>query len=108
MNNTYVLIGILTMSLITIFLRFIPFIFLSNKKEYKTLNYLSKVLPSAIMGMLVIYCLKDINFESTRNFVPALIATLVTATSYLYKRNTLLSIISGTMTYMTLLQFVFN
>lgn len=107
MNNTYILLGILTMSLVTIALRFIPFIFLSDKKEYKTLNYLSKLLPTAIMGMLVVYCLKDVNFQSTRNFIPALIATLITTISYLYKRNTLLSIILGTVTYMVLLQFVF-
>lgn len=107
MNNTYVLICILTMAVVTIVLRFIPFIFLNDKKEYKTLNYLSKVLPPAIMGMLVIYCLKDVNFETSRNFVPALIASSVVAISYILKRKTLLSIISGTLIYMVLLQFVF-
>lgn len=107
MNNTYILIGIAIMSLVTIALRFIPFIFLNDKKEYKTLNYLSKVLPCAVMGMLVVYCLKDVNFESTKNFLPVLIATLVTSISYLIKRNTLLSIISGTITYMVLIQYIF-
>lgn len=107
MNNTYILIGIITMSIVTIILRFIPFIFLNDKREYKTLNYLSNVLPLAIMGMLVVYCLKDVNFESTRNFIPAIIAIIVTSTSYIYKRKTLLSIILGTITYMLLLQLVF-
>ena len=107
MNNTYVLVGIATMAVVTIALRFIPFIFLSDKKEYKTLNYLSKGLPCAIMGMLVVYCLKDINFTSVRNFVPALIASLAVAISYIYKRKTLLSILLGTVLYMILLQFVF-
>lgn len=107
MNNNYVLIGIAIMSLVTILLRYIPFIFLNDKKEYKTLNYLSKVLPCAIMGMLVVYCLKDINFESTKNYLPALIATSVVAVSYIYKRKTLLSILLGTIVYMLLLQLVF-
>ena len=107
MNNTYVLIGIATMSLVTIILRFIPFIFLNDKKEYKTLNYLSKVLPCAIMGMLVVYCLKDINFTNTKNYLPALIASSVVAISYIYKRKTLLSILLGTIIYMALLQLIF-
>lgn len=107
MNNTYVIIGIGIMSIITIILRSIPFIFLNDKKEYKTLNYLSKVLPGAIMGMLVVYCLKDISFDSIRNFLPAIIASLIVLISYVYKRKTLLSILLGTATYMVLLQFVF-
>lgn len=107
MNNTYVLIGIVTMAIVTILLRFIPFIFLNDKKEYKELNYLSKVLPVAIMGMLVIYCLKDINFKSINNFVPAFIASGVVSISYIIKRKTLFSIIIGTLVYMLLLQFVF-
>lgn len=107
MNNTYILIGIATMSIVTIVLRFIPFIFLNDKKEYKTLNYLSRVLPPAVMGMLVIYCLKDINFVSTKNYLPAIIATLIVSISYIHKRKTLLSILLGTITYMILIQFIF-
>lgn len=107
MNNTYILLGIITMSLVTIALRFIPFIFLSDKKEYKTLNYLSKVLPCAIMGMLVVYCLKDVNFNSVNNFVPELIASGIVSISYVIKRKTLLSIIVGTVVYMILVQFIF-
>lgn len=107
MNNTYILVGIFTMAIVTIVLRFVPFIFLSDKKEYKTLNYLSKVLPCAVMGMLVVYCLKDVNFDSVNNFVPALIASGVVSISYLFKRKTLLSIIAGTVVYMMLVQFIF-
>lgn len=107
MNNTYILTAIFTMAIITIILRFIPFIFLSDKKEYKTLNYLSKVLPCAIMGMLVVYCLKDVNFSSTKSFLPALIASSIVSISYIIKRKTLLSILLGTIIYMILVQIVF-
>lgn len=107
MRNKYILISIVVMAVVTIILRFIPFIFLSDKKEYKTLNYLSKVLPCAIMGMLVVYCLKDINFSSLKNFVPALIASGIVAISYIIKRKTLLSILMGTIVYMLLVQFIF-
>lgn len=107
MNNTYVFLGIATMAIVTIVLRFIPFIFLSDSKEYKTINYLSQVLPCAIMGMLVIYCLKDINFNSTRNYLPAIIASIIVSISYILKRKTLLSILLGTIVYMFLLQYIF-
>lgn len=107
MNNTYILTSIAIMSVVTVVLRFIPFIFLSNKREYRILNYLSNVLPCAIMGMLVAYCLKDVNFNAARNYIPSLIATVVVSASYLIKRKTLLSTLLGTVTYMVLLQYVF-
>lgn len=107
MNNKYVLTGIAIMSIVTIILRFLPFIFLNDRKEYKLLNYLSKVLPSAIMGMLVIYCLRDISFTSVGSFLPALIASSITAATYIWKRGTLFSILIGTATYMFLIQVIF-
>lgn len=108
MNNTYILLAIAIMSLVTIILRFIPFIFLDDKKEYKTLNYLSKVLPSAIMGMLVVYCLKDISFVEVKSFLPTVIASGVVVITYLLKRKTLFSILTGTITYMFLIQIIFK
>ena len=108
MDNKYVLISIGIMSLVTILLRFIPFIFLNDKKDYKLLNYLSKVLPPAIMGMLVVYCLRDVNFLSLESFVPAFIASGTVVLVHLWKRKTLLSILSGNVVYMILLQMIFN
>ena len=107
MNNTYVLIGMAIMSLVTVLLRFIPFIFLSDKKEYKTLNYLSKYLPCAVMGMLVVYCLKDTSFSSAEGFVPALIASFTVGATYIWKRKPLFSILTGTVLYMFLIKVVF-
>lgn len=107
MDNTYIFIGIATMALITIVLRFIPFIFLNDNKNYSTINYLSKMLPPAIMGMLVIYCLRNISFTSAAYYLPELIASFIVALSYIIKRKTLLSIILGTIIYMVLIQFVF-
>lgn len=107
MNNTYILLGIATMSIVTIVLRFLPFVFLKNDKEYKTLNYLGNVLPCAIMAMLVVYCLKDISFTNVNNYVPTLIACTLVSITYIVSRKTLLSIIFGTAIYMILVQFVF-
>ena len=60
------------------------------------------------MGMLVVYCLKDTSFATLGGFLPALLACAAVALLHLWRRNTLLSIIGGTLTYMLLVQFVFN
>ncbi|MCI7742711.1 MAG: AzlD domain-containing protein [Clostridiales bacterium] len=89
-------------------LRFLPFLVFSGKRETPPyIVYLGKVLPYAIMGMLVIYCLRGISFTATANYLPELIACAVVVLAHVWKRNTLLSIISGTVCYMLLVQFVF-
>lgn len=108
MTNTQVWYAIAIIAVVTALTRFLPFILLSGgKKTPKIIDKLGKLLPYAIMGMLVIYCLKDISFTSLGGFLPSLIGCLIVALLYIWKRNTLLSIISGTISYMLLVQFVF-
>lgn len=93
---------------VTLLLRFLPFLIFGGKRETPPyIVYLGKVLPYAIMGMLVIYCLRGISFTAPANFLPELIACAVVVLAHVWKRNTLLSIISGTVCYMLLVQFVF-
>ncbi len=93
---------------VTLLLRFLPFLIFNGKRETPPyIIYLGKVLPYAIMGMLVIYCLRGISFTAAANFLPELIACAVVVLAHVWKRNTLLSIISGTVCYMLLVQFVF-
>lgn len=93
---------------VTLMLRFLPFLVFGGKRETPPyIAYLGKVLPYAIMGMLVIYCLRGISFTAAANFLPELIACAVVVLAHVWKRNTLLSIISGTVCYMLLVQFVF-
>ena len=93
---------------VTLLLRFLPFLIINGKRETPPyIIYLGKVLPYAIMGMLVIYCLRGISFTAAANFLPELIACAVVVLAHVWKRNTLLSIISGTVCYMLLVQFVF-
>ena len=93
---------------VTLMLRFLPFLVFGGKRETPPyIVYLGKVLPYAIMGMLVIYCLRGISFTAAANFLPELIACAVVVLAHVWKRNTLLSIISGTVCYMLLIQFVF-
>ena len=107
MSNTYVMVMIAVMALVTIALRFMPFMIFGERKTPKYIDFLGKYLPYAIMGMLVVYCLKGMTFVSAPFGIPEIIAVAVTAGLHVWKRNTLLSIISGTVCYMLLIQFLF-
>ena len=88
--------------------RFLPFlIFGEKRKTPPIITYLGTVLPCAIMGMLVVYCLKDISILSSPYGLPELIACAVVAALHVWKRNSLLSIGGGTVCYMLLVQLVF-
>ena len=108
MNNSYIWLAVAVISLVTALLRFLPFlIWGQNKKTPKIIEKLGRTLPYAIMGMLVVYCLKDISFNSIQGFLPTIISSLVVIVSYILKRNTLISIVLGTVCNIILLQFVF-
>lgn len=99
---------IAVMSLVTIGLRFVPFwIFGENRKTPPLITYLGQVLPYAIMGMLVVYCLKGASFTASPYALPELLGCAAVVVLHLWKRNTLLSIGGGTVCYMLLIQFVF-
>ena len=99
---------IAVIALVTAALRFLPFlIFGENRKTPPLVSYLGQVLPYAIMGMLVVYCLKDISFTSAPFGIPEIICCIVVTLLHIWKRNTLLSIGAGTICYMLLVQFVF-
>ena len=95
------------MSLGTAALRFLPF-FLLRKKTPPYISYLGKVLPPAIIGMLVVFCLKDTDLAHTPHGIPELIAAVIVVVLQVWKRNSLLSILGGTIVYMLLMQLVFS
>ena len=108
-NTTHSLLLIAVMSVGTMLTRFLPFAFFrSEEKMPKALRYLSKVLPGAVMGMLVVYCYRATSFSAPTYALPEVIATAVVVLSYLWKKNTLLSIGAGTVLYMILVQLVFK
>ena len=99
---------IAVMALVTMLLRFLPFlIFGENRKTPKLITYLGRVLPYAIMGMLVVYCLKGVTPLAYPYALPELLACAAVVLLHIWKRNTLLSIGAGTVCYMLLVQFVF-
>ena len=100
--------NIVVAALVTMATRFLPFlIFGSDRKTPDIIVYLGKVLPYAIMGMLVVYCMKDVSFLSAPYGIPELIACIAVAVLHIWKRNTLLSIGVGTVFYMVLVQLIF-
>lgn len=93
---------------VTILLRFLPFlIFGESRRTPELVTYLGKVLPYAIMGMLVVYCLKGVDLTTAPFGIPELLGCAVVAGLHVWKRNTLLSIGAGTVCYMVLVQLVF-
>lgn len=95
-------------ALVTIALRFLPFaIFSGSKQTPPFVAYLGRVLPYAIMAMLVVYCLRNVNLAAAPHGAPEMLACLIVAGLHLWKRNTLVSIIGGTASYMLMVQLVF-
>ncbi len=108
MTDLHTYLSVAVISGVTALLRFLPFIiFNGSRKTPKIIEKLSKTLPYAVMGMLVVYCLKDVSFSSVANYLPAVIASLLVGVLFVWKRNTLLSIVCGTVCYMLLVQLVF-
>ncbi len=91
---------------VTALIRFLPFL-IFHKGTPKPILYLGEVLPFAVMGMLVVYCLKNTSFISAPYGAPELLAILFVVIVHKCKHNTLLSVAGGTICYMLLVQMVF-
>ena len=108
MTESYVLIQIAVMAAVTLLDRALPFLlFPAGKKLPKVIGYLSKTLPHAVMGMLVVYCLRNVSPLTFPYGLPELIAVAVTAALHWWKQNVLLSLAAGTGVYMILIHTVF-
>ncbi|HNW04073.1 MAG TPA: branched-chain amino acid transporter permease [Oscillospiraceae bacterium] len=102
------LITIGAVALGTVLTRFLPFLlFPPNHQTPKFIRYLGAVLPSAVLGMLVVYSLKDVTLLAGNHGAPELLAVAAVIALHLWKRQMLLSIAGGTAVYMLLVQFVF-
>lgn len=108
MSDLHSVLIVVVAAVVTAILRFIPFlIFGEDRTTPPLIAYLGQVLPYAIMGMLVVYCLKGVSFASAPFGIPEIIACGVVAGLHIWKQNTLLSIGLGTLCYMLIVQFIF-
>ena len=102
------LITILAVTLGTQLTRWLPFLLFPEKREPpQVVLYLGRVLPPAMMGLLVVYCFRNVTWLSGSHGLPEVLAAAVVAALHLWKRNVLLSIAGGTAVYMLLVQTVF-
>ena len=108
LNFIQSLVIVSMVALATQITRWLPFLmFPENKQPPKVVLYLGRVLPPAMMGLLVVYSLRSTDLLTGSHGLPEAIAVAVTAGLHLWKRSTLLSILAGTAGYMLLVQLVF-
>lgn len=106
LTQQIITIGVVVLG--TMLTRFLPFLlFPAGKPTPKYIQYLGKVLPAAVFGMLIIYCLKNVSVFSGSHALPELISIAEVIALHLWKRQMLLSIAGGTVLYMLLVQFIF-
>lgn len=92
----------------TILIRALPFLVFGGRKEVPgTVRYLGEVLPASIMAVLVVYCMRNMDFTAASHFMPSLTAGILVVGLHVWKKNILLSIGAGTICYMVLVQMVF-
>ena len=104
----HAMIVILIMGIVTFATRIVPvLIFGRGEKVPDYIMYLGRTVPYTAMGLLIVYCLKDVSITSAPHALPEIIAMAAVIGSYLWKRNSILSVVVGTVLYMFLVQVVF-
>ncbi|HCK25320.1 MAG TPA: branched-chain amino acid transporter AzlD [Bacteroides graminisolvens] len=105
MSTTEQIITIAVMAIAVIATRFLPFlIFTSRERTPHFVRFLGKYLASAVFGMLIIYCMKDVQLSESNHAIPQLLGILVCVVLHLWRKNMLLTIAGGTLFYMLLVQ----
>ena len=107
MNTTHQIITIIIIAVATIFTRALPFmLFPSQKHTTPFVRFLGKYLASAVFGVLIVYCLKDVQFISGNHGLPQLLGILACILLHLWRKNLLLTIAGGTIFYMMIIHVV--
>ncbi len=99
-----VIISTVIAAAVTFFTRVVPFAFFGKNRPSPAIMYIQHYIPPMTMVILVIYCLKDIDWAAYPHGLPALLGVVVTAALHLWKRNALMSIFAGTALYMFLIR----
>lgn len=106
--NVHAILLVAVTALVTLLTRFAPFLIFRGGRETPAIVLrLGKLLPCAVMGMLVVYCLRNMDFAGANHALPELLSAAAVVLLHLWRRNTLLSVVAGTVVYMLLVQIVF-
>lgn len=110
MSNIQFILTIAVCAAATMLTRFLPFLVFGSRggKVPEVVEYLGHVLPAAIFGMLIVYCLKGVSLTSGSHGIPEAIAIGVTVALHKWKHQTLVSIAGGTLCYVLLVQWCFE
>lgn len=104
-NFVYAFLLVAIAALVTIGIRVLPFLIFDRAQEPpQWITYLGDVLPPAVMSLLVLYCIRNINLTTGNHGIPDLFCLGLTMALHAWKRNTLLSICAGTAFYMIMIQ----
>ena len=104
MSTIQTIITLLVIALATQITRFLPFIiFRKQEKSSPFISYLATVLPLTVLGILVVYCLKDLTFSQPQKIINNILAITIIVVLHLWKRKVLLSILAGTLCYIILI-----
>ena len=107
-NPEHAILIILIMGIVTAATRLLPVvIFGRGKKVPDYILYLGKVVPYTAMGLLIVYCLKDVSIAEAPHALPEILALALVSGTYLWKRSAILSVVLGTVAYMLMVQGVF-
>lgn len=106
-DTTYVFAAVAVMAVVTFALRAIPFAVLKPLRSSALVTYIGIYMPAGVMLILVMYSLKGASFTGPSHGIPELVAVVVTATTHLWRKNAVLSIVAGTAVYMTLVNSAF-
>lgn len=106
LKHQIITVGVILLA--SLIMRFAPFIaFPDNKPTPKFIQYMGKVLPASVFGLLIVYCLKNVSIFEGSHGIPEFLCIIITAVLQLWKKQMLISISVGTICYMILVQFVF-
>ncbi len=107
-DTKHAMIVIIVMGLAVLATRVVPvLLFGRGEKVPEFIMYLGRVVPYTGMGLLIVYCLRDFPVLEAPHGLPELISLAAVTLSYLWKRNSILSVVIGTALYMFLVQSVF-
>ena len=105
-GDFYAAAAIAVIALVTVLIRFAPFVTLRGRKVPKLIEKLGKCLPYAVMGMLVVYCLKDVQWLEGSHGIPEILGIAAVVLMHLWRRQLFLSMAVGTAVYMILIRLI--
>ena len=108
MTTPQILLTIAAAAAATVATRALPFlVFPAGRETPRFIQYLGHVLPSAVFGLLVVYCLRNVDVTAGAHGLPEAAGVLIAAGTYLWRRSMLVSICTSTLVYMILVNLVF-